>query len=418
MIRFLVCVIVFMPAQHLCAAAPQTKISDPEQLVAQLGDRQFVVRQSARKKLLALEEEAIAALSIGSSHPDPTIRDEVESIRKEIAIDAQRRQLERALTKLKEGRVDCAVDALSRIRCSEYDDHVWQAVLDAGWGLAGRIKTAYPGSNKFGEEADYRPDVRPAFRPPATNYAEFLSKKTPRAQWSAGTLTRKRGQSLSLAQAQRINVEGMVSESVALCNGPIDVAIGSCNDSVLLVNGDISIPYAVNNSILVCDGSVKMSAINRSIVITSGRLVGSRYGGRDLNISQSAVITGGSKPEGNTTIDKGLVKFDEPTGLKFIKWFAVSEVGFEVSSVPKGAKIDKLADGSLPARSGFKPGDQITVLDGTPIDSAESFRRALRRVITSDRCVITIERDGKPSELVLNFRAEEKAKLKEAKSRP
>src|SRR6202044_422793 len=133
-------------------------------------------------------------------------------------------------------------------RCSEFDDDVWQTVLDVGWSVAGRIKKEYPDAPEF-------PEVRIGGAPlllqmPPKNYPDYLKKMKPRPIWSESNLEVAPKIVVSrLSQSQGIDVKGNIADRLVLCNGPIVNAV-NCVNCVVFVNGDIEFRSNISNSIV------------------------------------------------------------------------------------------------------------------------------------------------------------------------
>ena len=97
--------------------------------------------------------------------------------------------------------------------------------------------------------------------------------------------------------------------------------------------------------------------------------------------------------------------------VTFVKWFTPSDIGLEVAG-KNTVTIAKLHDGKLPAKSGLKVGDQINAVDGSKVESAETFRRRLLRGVVNERCTLTVRRGDANLDVLLDFRADERAKEK------
>ncbi len=86
-----------------------------------------------------------------------------------------------------------------------------------------------------------------------------------------------------------------------------------------------------------------------------------------------------------------------------MQWFEPATVGLEVADLNNGMRVAKVKKGSPSAKAGTRAGDVITAVDGKKIESADSFRRLLRRGSVMDFCKLTLQRDGKELVVVLEF---------------
>jgi putative serine protease PepD len=69
-------------------------------------------------------------------------------------------------------------------------------------------------------------------------------------------------------------------------------------------------------------------------------------------------------------------------------------VGVLIQSVPGGAKITKIVDGSPAAKAGLKVGDVITAFDGKSIASADDLTSAVTAARPGDKVTVTVRSDG------------------------
>jgi membrane-associated protease RseP (regulator of RpoE activity) len=206
-------------------------------------------------------------------------------------------------------------------------------------------------------------------------------------------------------RSQSAQIKDGATRNLAFCNGSLK-ADANVAASILFVNGDVHIEGKLSNTFLFCDGDVHAGAINRSTVIASGDFFTSNEG---KTIVSSTVLVGGkvhTKPE---HIKDSIVRSDEKNPLCFVHWFSAADVGFEVSDGKGPVRVEKVHSGKLPEKAGLKVGDVVTGVDGVAVDSAESFRKRLRRGAVRDCCLLTVQRGGVTHDVVLKFWAEEKA---------
>ena len=55
------------------------------------------------------------------------------------------------------------------------------------------------------------------------------------------------------------------------------------------------------------------------------------------------------------------------------------------------------------ARLGLQPGDLVMSINGTPLDDPQRGMEIFRSISSADQVRVTVERNGKPQELVLNM---------------
>ena len=69
-------------------------------------------------------------------------------------------------------------------------------------------------------------------------------------------------------------------------------------------------------------------------------------------------------------------------------------VGVLIQSVPGGAKITKIVDGSPAAKAGLKVGDVITAFDGKSITSADDLTAAVTAASPGEKATVTVRSGG------------------------
>ena len=136
---------------------------------------------------------------------------------------------------------------------------------------------------------------------------------------------------------------------------------------------------------LIRAASIQCTGLAKGVLVT-------REGFTTTNVMSEAILF----TNGNVRIDVGLVN-------------SILVVDGEV--VIRGS-IRKVADGKLPARAGLKVGDLITAVDAGKVDSMETFRKLVRRGSIHERCTLSVKRGDMNLDVILEFRAEERAKEK------
>lgn len=69
-----------------------------------------------------------------------------------------------------------------------------------------------------------------------------------------------------------------------------------------------------------------------------------------------------------------------------------------------GFRIQPGGDPDLLAATGLEPGDVVTEIGGIPLNSQAAAMEAMQRLGTAQRVTLTVQRDGQPRRLLLDFR--------------
>ena len=72
---------------------------------------------------------------------------------------------------------------------------------------------------------------------------------------------------------------------------------------------------------------------------------------------------------------------------------------------PAGAFVDGVENGSAAARAGIRPGDVITRFNGRPIGSSSDLPPIVGALPPGTRATVTVQRDGKPRDIVVTLMA-------------
>jgi hypothetical protein len=76
-----------------------------------------------------------------------------------------------------------------------------------------------------------------------------------------------------------------------------------------------------------------------------------------------------------------------------------SLAGVRLQDVPDGVLVVDVAPGSFAAQAGLKPGDVITHVDGTKVDSVRELRQLVRFRDPNEPVTLTVQRDGQTLQL-------------------
>jgi len=187
--------------------------------------------------------------------------------------------------------------------------------------------------------------------------------------------------------ADKVSVESDLAttfSSVIACRGPVS-SNWSLQQNVIFANGNVSTKSnhtfsSIKQCIIICDGDIETCGATNSVLIASG-----------------AVKIRGASP--NCVIIQ-----KEANPLKCIKRFEVSSVGIDVKEAKPGVEVLGVVDGKPFAAAGLVKGDRVLEVQGAKINTAEEFRRVVRRYCVDD--VITrvkIRRDGVDLEILVHL---------------
>jgi PDZ domain len=380
-----------LPAQR----AENSASADAEtiaKLIQDLGDKNFKVREAAKRRLIELDQAEPAVRTAIASKDF-----EISRLAAEILDERQKRDIARTLgvirQELERGQIDWAIERFVSWNGSESDASSWQLVLDFCWAIHGRAAKLHPVI--FGTRRD----------------VSSLPRLTKDLQGATFTSSPLKPANIKFHYGF-IRANGLSASNglmgVTVSNNGLEVAAGQ-SGSFFVVNGSMTgLKTTIHNCIIICDGDVRISsAILNSIVIARGKVYCPNAVGDSVIIASGGIFDDEAK---RSPLNGGFIsKANEAVPLNFVKWFTPADVGLEVSAVKDAVKVEKLHDGKLPIKSGLKIGELITAVDGAKIDSIESFRRLLRKGSVQDRCVLSIGRRETKRDVVLDFRAEERA---------
>ncbi len=396
--RGLMLVVIALPLLFGEANVAAGEEPEIEKLVRDLRDRNFRVRQSAMRRLTELD--AVEALRKALHSDDP----EIARLAGLALKDLEKLDVPGSLQKLKreiaDGKASLAIDRFARWNGPENDKMSWQLMIDFAWDITKRATKKHPVliSGWFSK------------REPIRSTKTFDGYRLD--PWELLFIHSRNRFVLSELRYGCVRAEGIEAmgrgylKGVLVSSDGIRLRLGggSQSQSILFISGQASVTE-VSDTILICDGDLQVDrTITTSIVVAKSV--------KCFGASNSVIAASGSITSRQAKDPTASWLENEPNPFGFIKWFTVAEVGLEVAAASDAVKIEKLHDGKLPRKAGLELGDVITAVDGTKVDSPESFRRRLLRGVVNEYCTLTVRRGGKSLDVPLDFRAEERAKEK------
>lgn len=369
-----------------------------ERYIRELGDKDFKVRADAVRRLTALEPYSALVRALKANDA------EAARLAAQILNDLDRAATVRSLQKLPQetarGEVSRVTDRFARWKGPENDEKAWQINIDFAWEVANRAVKDFANEKQFWKDR-YPPRSTKPYGP--KGQVEYL--------YSKDALTASKS-IIGFARADGIIFKrGAKPMGVFVSSNGLELGRDLVVNSTFLIVGALRCDATISNCILICDGAVELqSSVLNSVIVANGPVKYSSSVAGCTVISTSSIIatTRGSA-------DRSVLRENEPNPLGFIKWFKPSEVGIEVVAAKDAVRVERLHDGRLPLKAGVKMGDLVTAIDGTKIESTETFRRRLLRGVVNERCNFTIKRGDSKMEVFLDFRAEERAKQNEKK---
>lgn len=339
------------------ARAQQQKII--EQLVEQLGSKEFKVRDDAARKLREMDD-ALPLLERILPTAELEVRRRAELL---IAVIRQRmteQAIQRILALLKERAIEDVIDDMVLNKAA--DDSTWRALLALSDGIC-------DGANK---------DSGKRWRLPL-DFLKFpiVIKGEHAEQYQ---LSNER------LLADTFTCDGFISKSIVFCRGRVSVRTGIA-DAIVFANGDVRVKYdvypgTIMGCLIVCEGDLVAHTVHNSIVITRGTV-------KELGTKSNSVI---------------IERAQNP--LAFLKLFETAQAGIEVSTDKVGVRVDKVDGEKVFGKAGVKQGDLILEVGETKIASADQFRILVRRALREKtEQLLKIQRAGQILEMKVQFAA-------------
>ncbi len=343
---------------------PTAAIEDVEQLIKQLGANDYFVRERASTSLKS-KPKALAALRIALDSDDA----EVRYRSKMILADLQHKQLTLALEKMnrakRDGKIDLFVEYATVLRPVLGDadckiDDLFIKVVDAAdrrkSDAARTIRSAI--DNWLKEAKCGRPE-------------KLLGKANP--------------DGVMMVTNSATFPDGIIDGYAIISEGSVEAS--SCfMCSIVLSNGNARLEderSCIGHCLVICDGDVETNSIHYALVIARGKII--------YNKCKNSIIIQGEQ---------------NPLGV--LSFFELSDVGLEVAEETAGLHVKSVQKDGPFAKCGFQAGDCLLTANGKKIESANDFRRVVRRhlvesVMEPKPLPVQVERDGKKRSLALEI---------------
>lgn len=388
--------LLFGEANEAAAEEPEM-----EKLVRDLGSKDFRVRQSAMRRLTELE--AVDALRQALKSDDPEIARLADRALKDLERSGWPRFVQKLKQESADGKASLAIDRFVRWNGPADDVASWQLMIDFAWDVANRATEKHPAlvdgwlsrskvlpiqttkqvsSDRGQKELFIRAHQPVTISDRFSGFVRAAGIKIERPGFTHRSV---------FMSSDGMESDSSLHQSIILVAGPARIR-GACH-TILICDGDIEDAFVISGSVVIANGSVKCRSAGNSVIVAAGTIT-SKYKRDDPLNAQTIWIE------------------NEPNPFGFIEWFSTAEVGLEVAAAKGSVKVAKLHDGKLPFKAGLKVGDIITAVDGTKVDSPDSFRRGLLRGVVNERCTLTVKRGDMSLDILLDFRAEERAKEK------
>jgi hypothetical protein len=359
------------------AEEPRAEESDLKELIAQLGNERFEIREAATRRLRA-REDAIAALQEAVKSGDA----EVARRAREILDWFARRQKERAFAAFvdatKQGAVDDAIERLARRAQWDDENLCWQTLADLGAKLA---EIELQKFNKPTLNGVYMADdgwLRTAQR--QLRFKSAAGTRTAIALWQKRLVLR----------AEEITEGQLVDHALFAIAG--NVKLRHLTNSVLYANGSIDIDGYIGRSVIVCDGEVSGTGdISSSLIIARGKVNCNNSLVRRSHIISGAEVVA-RHPE---WLEDSKLQAKQPKPLAFVTFFDPAKAGITVELAEGGVRVKAVEQNKPFAKSGLRADDLVSALDGDAVKDAETFRRVLRGKLAVDGTTLFKVRRGK-----------------------
>lgn len=355
-------VVVASPAQEKRERAEEVR-----RLIGQLDSKDYKEREEATRKLLDLEEDALPALkkALGAGG-SPEFRRRAEDILGVFRERQRQRDRVAAIAKGRRVAADLLVERLAvRGKAATADD--WQAVGDLAQAM-----TLWAG-DKTNRPAEW-----------------FVHLQGDYLQYPLWILETWKDDSVKSLD-KRIVIGGdsavdIARHNVIVCRGSLGIHLGA-GPGILLLNGDLKMTATemtrIEESVVFCDGDVRVERILRSVVVATGKVTSSKFHTKD-----SVIVEKARNP------------------LPFLKLFETADVGVEVLEAEGSVEVSKVHPGSAFAAGGVRAKDRIVAVHETAVKSAEHFRKLVRRKVAEDAdAAITVRRDAKDLKLEVSLRS-------------
>jgi len=363
---------------------PASPSMDVKRLIQLLGADSFRERDAAQKTL-ATRDEAIPALFRAL----PTLNAEALSRAKLLLASFAQRRTKLFLQYAREGRADLFAEWFAISEKPIDDAECWQGVLDIGWRVLERSRSAEELSSW----------AKPF--PPRT-FEEFLRRK-PRIvdgdNVIAGVDSRK---NLGIRSLDNVRTKGIES-SVLIGTG--SAAFDSADKCILVVVGDIKISRAAD-CLIIADGNVRLGGARNCVLAVRG------MPSIDVDLDRPPTREArrfNNLPRGHLLLlpkaeppPPGPPKIINPL-MHRLQFFELADIGLELTEAGWRLRVASLRPGCTLATAGLRTNDVLISIDGSDIRVPNVARRLLRRSFVLGGGEITVERAGKRITIDVDF---------------
>jgi hypothetical protein len=350
---FLIVLLPFLAAGQEPPAKPVAPKKSVEQLIAQLGSEQFDEREVATRELKD-REDALPALRKAVQSSDVEVRRRAALLLEGWREKLVREELRKLLARCKGGEADSFIEQMTTLK-GAVKEETWQAALD----LVGVVvKTS-------GVQGDN-------FRIPG---AELMRHRA--------TTDGDRGGAMVVHErliADKVTIDAHIVHAAVVCAGPVKTG-SHLVGGIVFANGDVKIGSHVVGGLIICDGDVEI----------------------DSHVVASVILARG-KVTVRSAVRESVIKQNEPNPLGVVTFFDPVALGVEVAPGVGGLEVQAAPDGKRFAKAGLRKGDLVLTVNGMRVDSAEIFRRRLRRAALEDRgATLQVRRGDKTLELTVRL---------------
>lgn len=383
---------------HVLSAADGAKPSPTEKqrqeeirkLIGQLSSEHFKDREEATRRLIE-REDALPALREAVKSEDAEIRARAQKALETITKRLAKRALRRAIGKLKKGQTDQFVDTVVQWR-DYVDEECWKAALDHFHTVNDKAMKASGGQFKLTRNPRRLMTTLPWVEITKLRFSHTDHlKKGERAN-----INRER------IIADSITVpDGFIHNSFVICSGSVRQKY-SLGSSIVLSNGNLHVGDkerfgGIGGCVVICDGDVTADGVGDSVIICTGK-VSIGEGARNSVIVSGSEVRMRLNPDfPGAIIENSLIQERQLRPLDFIRFFDPAKEGIEAKTAGNAVHVEGIAAAKAFGRAGVRCGDQLVAVNGTKVDSAEAFRRLLRRYMqAADPLILDLRREGKP----------------------
>jgi hypothetical protein len=348
-------------------------------LIQKLGSPSFRDRELATKELQQHGSYAIPALQKAAKSTNLEVAQRAASILQAIDQATVQRSLNRLQKFVKEDKVDLAIELLSRWPKGKGELACWELASDLTVKLEQAIKKG----------------------PSRVFFAEQIRQSG------------KSGKPIVVCVKEFNKLEKSPGESFRFIRtSQVDVIPGTpfCSDSLIFASEDVLIRSPqVCSAIFTC-GSVRHIKPRMMVIVSDGDVLIEEWTAECLiiargkvtcnNIEQCHIIAGQSVtcPKDYRQFNTIIENATKPLG--FIQFFETEQIGVAAESGENGVRVTKTTEGKPFHKAGLRPGDVIASINGETLNSAEAFRKILRKHYAwEEPMTFQVVRDGKAVEI-------------------